>query len=133
MAQSLTFLNEKIDRLQMEMEQLQNRHKRLIQEKKEQERKDRTKRLCRRMGLFESMLPDSIMLTDEQFKVFLEKTIISEYSRRIMDGLTAAVAPPSAGSAASGNTTSTAKPAKAEQGSGNTTGTGEGDGTRVKS
>jgi len=41
------------------------------------------------MPLFESMLPDSIPLTDEQFKSFLEKTINTEQSRRILDGLTA--------------------------------------------
>lgn len=61
----------------------------LIQEQKQQERKDRTKRLCKRMGLFESMLPESISLTDEQFQIFLEKTIAAEHSRRILDGLTA--------------------------------------------
>ncbi len=52
-------------------------------------RKDRTKRLCKRMGLFESMLPDTITLTDEQFQIFLEKTIITEHSHRILDRLTA--------------------------------------------
>ena len=46
-------------------------------------------KLCKRMGLFESMLPESISLTDEQFQIFLEKTIAAEHSRRILDGLTA--------------------------------------------
>lgn len=40
------------------------------------------------MGLFESMLPESISLTDEQFQIFLEKTVATEHSRRILDGLT---------------------------------------------
>jgi hypothetical protein len=31
----------------------------------------------------ESLIPDSITFTDEQFKIFLEKTIITEHSRRI--------------------------------------------------
>jgi len=35
------------------------------------------------------MLPDTIPLTDEQYKIFLEKTIFTEHSRRILDGLTA--------------------------------------------
>ena len=41
------------------------------------------------MGLFESLLPESISLTDEQFQIFLEKTVLTEQSRRILDGLTA--------------------------------------------
>ena len=41
------------------------------------------------MGLFESLVPDSIPLTEEQFKIFLEQTIATEHSRRILDGLTA--------------------------------------------
>ena len=52
---------------------LENQKKRLIQEQKAQERKDRTKRLCKRVGLLESMLPDTIPLSDEQFKTFMEK------------------------------------------------------------
>ena len=80
---------EKIVAIELQMTQLENQRKKLIQEQKQQERKDRTKRLCKRMGLFESMLPESISLTDEQFQIFLEKTIAADHSRRIPDGLTA--------------------------------------------
>ena len=80
---------EKIAGLEEEIRQLENKRRQLIQEQKAQERKDRTKRLCRRMGLFESMLPDTIPLTDGQFQIFLEQTIATEHSRRILDGLTA--------------------------------------------
>lgn len=80
---------EKIANIEEEIKQLQERKKLLQQQHNAQERKDRTKRLCRRMGLFESMLPDTIPLTDEQFKIFLEKTVATEQSRRILDGLTA--------------------------------------------
>ena len=52
--------------------QLKNRQKQLQQQQNAQERKARTNRLCRRGGLWESLLPDTITLTDEQFKVFLE-------------------------------------------------------------
>ena len=48
-----------------------------------------TNRLCKRMGLFEKLLPDTIPLTEEQFKTFLEQTVLTEHSRRILDGLTA--------------------------------------------
>ena len=84
---------EKIADIEMQLEQLENQRKKLVQEQKIQERKDRTKRLCKRMGLFESMLPDTIPLTDEQFQIFLEKTVTTEYGRRILDGLTAQNAP----------------------------------------
>lgn len=88
---------EKIATIELQMTQLENQRKKLIQEKKQQERKDRTKRLCKRMGLFESMLPESISLTDEQFQMLLEKTIATEQSRRILDGLTVQPSiPPSA-------------------------------------
>ena len=83
---------ERIADIQEQITQLENKQKKLLQEQKAQERKDRTKRLCQRMGLFESLLPDTITLTDEQFKTFLEKTVITEHSRRILDGLTAQTA-----------------------------------------
>jgi len=37
---------EKIESIQTEIQQLENQRKRLLQAEKEQERKDRTKRLC---------------------------------------------------------------------------------------
>jgi len=75
---------EKISDLQEQIAQLENQRKRLIQQEKEQERKDRTKRLCKRAGLLESLLPDTIPLTDEQFKIFLEKTMLTDFTRRIL-------------------------------------------------
>ena len=105
----------KIDSLLIEIEQLENKRKQLIQEQKQQERKDRTKRLCRRAGLLESLLPDTIPLTEEQFKSFLEKTVMSEPSRHILDELTAQNAATAAAQGAErlaqGNTAPTAKTA----------------------
>lgn len=66
---------EKIEGITEQIEQL-------IQKQKEQDRKDRTKRLCKRAGLLESLLPDTISLTDEQFKSFLEKTLLNDFTRR---------------------------------------------------
>lgn len=80
---------ERIAETKLKIEQEQNRMKQLIQKQKKEERNARTKRLCSRMGLFESMLPNTIPLTDEQFKTFLEKTVLTEHSRHILDGLTA--------------------------------------------
>ena len=105
--------------IEEEIRQLENKKKRLIQEQKEQERKDRTNRLCKRMGFIEKLLPDTIPLTEEQFKTFVEQTIATEHSRRILDGLTAqnAAAAPTQGTetAARGNTQPAAKTAQTAQ------------------
>ena len=58
---------EKIASIEEEIKQLENKKKRLIQEQKEQERKDRTNRRCKRMGFIEKLLPDTLPLTEEQF------------------------------------------------------------------
>ena len=77
---------EKIAGIEEEIRQLENKKKRLMQEQKEQERKDRTNRLCKRMGLFEKLLPDCITLTEEQFKTFLEQTAAAEHGRNMPGG-----------------------------------------------
>lgn len=106
---------EKIAGIEEEIRQLENRRRQLVQEQKAQERKDRTKRLCRRMGLFESLIPDSIPLTEEQFKTFLEKTVAAEHGRRLLDEMTAQnaarAAAEGAETAAQGNTRPAAKTA----------------------
>ena len=110
---------EKIASIEEEIKQLENKKKRLIQEQKEQERKDRTNRLCKRMGFIEKLLPDTIPLNEEQFMTFVEQTIATEHSRRILDGLTAqnaATAPAEgAGTAEQGNTLSATKTAQTAQ------------------
>ena len=71
------------------------------------------------MGFIEKLLPDTIPLTEEQFKTFVEQTIATEHSRRILDGLTAqnaATAPAQgAGTAGRGNTQPAAKTAHTAQ------------------
>nr|WP_242832150.1 DUF3847 domain-containing protein [Oscillibacter sp. 1-3] len=105
--------------IEEEIRQLENKKKRLIQEQKEQERKDRTNRLCKRMGLFEKLLPDTIPLTEEQFKTFVEQTIATDHSRRVLDGLTAQNAATAtaqgAGTAGRDNTQPAAKTAHTAQ------------------
>ena len=79
---------EKIEGIQAEIKQLENQMKELIQKQKEDARKARTKRLCSRGGYLESRLPETITLTDEQYKILLEKTLFTEYAREILNGLT---------------------------------------------
>jgi hypothetical protein len=76
--------NDRIAAIELEMEQLANQRKELLQKQKEADRKARTNRLCKRGGLFESMLPDTITLTDDNFKLFLEKTAANEFGRRTL-------------------------------------------------
>ncbi len=99
--------------------QLENKKKRLIQEQKEQERKDRTNRLCKRMGLFEKLLPDSITLTKEQFKTFLEQTAAAGHGRRLLAEMTAQNAAAASAQGAEpvgrGNTQPAAKTAQTAQ------------------
>ena len=90
---------ERAEIIDEEIAQLLNRRKELMQQHREQERKERTKRLCRRMGLFESLVPESIPLTEEQFRTFLEKTVASPFGRGLLADLTAqnAVTPAASG------------------------------------
>jgi hypothetical protein len=81
MAKSKT---EKIAGIEEQIAQLENQRKRLLQQQKEQDRKDRTRRLCTRAGLLESLLPDTITLTDEQFRLFLDKAVANEYGRNTL-------------------------------------------------
>ena len=72
-----------------------------------------------RMGFIEKLLPDTIPLTEEQFKTFVEQTIATDHSRRVLDGLTAqnaATAPAQgAGTAGRGYTQPAAKTAHTAQ------------------
>ena len=80
---------EKIADIQKQIEQLKNQQKLYQQQHNDQERKARTKRLCRRMGLFESLLPEIITLTEEQFKTFLKKAVTNSYGHDILNKIIA--------------------------------------------
>ena len=81
-------LNEQIELAQQEISQRENRLKELLQKQKVQERKERTHHLCERGGYLESILPESVSLTAEQFKTFLDKTLLTDFARRTLAGLT---------------------------------------------
>ncbi len=80
---------EKLEDIREQIAQLEKRQKELIQSQKVQERKDRTRRLCKRAGLLESMLPDTVALTDVQFKIFLEKTVLTGFARKMLESVAA--------------------------------------------
>ena len=142
---------EKIATIEEEMRLLEVERKKLLAQEKEQAKKDRTKRLCKRAGLLESLLPDTIALTDEQFKTFLEKTVANDFGRRTLANITPqkSATPEtkestetvtqdstravieSTGAAARDNSTPSTKPPQTAQQGGAGARTGEGNGTRV--
>ena len=81
MAQRKT-LEQQIASAKLEMEQKENRLKELLGKQKEQDRKARTNRLCKRMGIIEKYLPDTILFTDEQFIAFVEGAVANDYGKR---------------------------------------------------
>ena len=82
-------LNEQIESAREELRQKENRFKELLQKQKEQERRARTHRLCERGGYLESIMPETITLTKEQFQSFLDKTLLTDFARKTLSGLTA--------------------------------------------
>ena len=80
---------EKIANYDERIAQLENQRKKEQQMLKADERKARTKRLCSRHGLLESMLPEIINITDEQYQTFLERAVANDYGRGILAKITA--------------------------------------------
>lgn len=76
---------EKIEKVSETIERLENERKRLINQQKEQERKARTKRLIERGAILESMIYRAETLTNDEIKVFLSKTITSDFALRQME------------------------------------------------
>ena len=74
-------LEQQIESAQEKKLQNENRLKQLIQKQNEQNRKERNHRLCKRMGMLEEMLPETITLTDEQFQQFLKRTTANDFGR----------------------------------------------------
>ena len=76
-------------------------------------------RLCKRMGFIEKPRPGTVPLTEGQFKTFVEQTIATDHSRRVLDGLTdqnaAAASAQGAGTAGRGSTRPAAKTAQTAQ------------------
>ena len=99
---------EKIADKDEQIRQILNEKKQLIQKQKQQDRKDRTKRLCSRHGLLESMLPELITITDEQYKTFLEKAVCNNYGRDILAKVIAQTANNSTSNPPAGATPNTA-------------------------
>jgi hypothetical protein len=97
----------------------------LQQQIKSVEKKERTHRLCKRMGMFESLMPDTITLTDDQFYSFLEKAVANDYGKRTLATIIAQGEKPQAPA----SETSQPKPA-ADVPNGNMASASQADGTK---
>ena len=80
---------EKIANWNEEIAQIKNKQKVEKQKYAKAERAARTKRLCSRHGLLESMLPEIAGITDEQYKSLIEKAVDSDFFRKLLDGMIA--------------------------------------------
>jgi len=72
---------EQAEELEQKIGVMANKKKLLLQAAKEEEKKNRTHRLCKRGGLLESLLPETLELNDNQFRNFLEMTMLTDYTR----------------------------------------------------
>ena len=86
---------ERIADTKYQIEQYEKQLKTLVKKQNEKDRKERTHRLCERGGAVEKLLPGLIRLTPEQFDNFVQKVLLTPYTKRILDEL----APPPAESA----------------------------------
>ena len=77
----MTTKTEKITGIETRIEKLQNQKKQLVQKQRAAERTARNRRLFKRAGLLESLMPETIEMTDEQFEAFLKLTTANDFSR----------------------------------------------------
>ena len=75
---------DKIDKLEAQIAKQQNQIKLEKKKQNEEIRKAKIKRQITRHGFLESMLPETIELSDEQYKFFLEKHVANNYGRKIL-------------------------------------------------
>ena len=83
-------IEEKIEARLEEKRQLEAQIKKLLQEQRTQKNKERTHRLCKRGGLVEKYLPELIKLTDDQFQIFINKCLLSNFTTKTLSELVAA-------------------------------------------
>ena len=80
-------IDEQIESVQDELKKADNHLKELIQKHKYAERNARTRRLIERGAILESLIVKPETLSNEEIKVFLEKTITTDYARKVMYAL----------------------------------------------
>lgn len=81
---SVSDINEKIAKTEEEIRQLQNKKKKLLNEKKAAERKARTRRLIERGAILESLLDQPEQYDNEQIKCLLETVLRTPQAREFL-------------------------------------------------
>ena len=76
--------DERVALIDAEILQWQNKKKKILQQQKAKERKERDNRLYRRHGLLEKYLPELITMQDHQFEMFIKRGIKTKYGIKIL-------------------------------------------------
>lgn len=77
-------INEQIAKAEEEIRQLQNKKKKLLNQKKSEERKIRTHRLVERGAILESLLEQPEQYTNEQIKGLLETALRTSQAQEFL-------------------------------------------------
>ena len=71
---------ERADELEVKIHEMQNERKTLLQGHKEDERKNRTRRLCKHAAVLENVVPETASMNDEQLKWLFEQTLTTDFA-----------------------------------------------------
>jgi len=72
----------RIEGIKEKIQQLENLQKEILQEYKEDLKKERTHRICKRGGMVEKFMPESVEFTDDQMKWLLEILLTSGFAKK---------------------------------------------------
>ena len=72
---------ERAEVLEVKIKEMENEKKLLLQGHKEDERKNRTRRLCKHAGVLESVVPETASMNDEQLKWLFEQTLTTDFAK----------------------------------------------------
>jgi hypothetical protein len=78
---------EKLAQIADQQAKLDAEKKTLLAEIREADRKERTSRLCKRHGLLESLLPDTIKLNEKYYSEYIKKVIVTDEAKKILADL----------------------------------------------
>ena len=86
-ADRLNELREEMAQNKKEIQQIENRMKRMTQAQNRNERKIRPRRLIERGAIVESLIPNADALTNDQFKAILEAALSTVAIRKLLVAL----------------------------------------------
>ena len=84
-------VKEQIAKVENDIRQGENKVKRLLQQNKQQERNDRTRRLIERGAIMESIVPEIKEFSGEQVKTLLQYALSTGASKETINGYTKAI------------------------------------------